>query len=219
MTGESLMRLCAELGIKLTLTGDNNDRLQVDAPKGAMTSSLREALAARKPELIAILKTENNQVSKQAQAPTSSQTSEPAKSHAPASNWNSPEANPLIQEQPLPSTQFERTHVEVKKLLSGNEYEASMMDTKDSATRQIIGAHLLAALAGRNSDEHENARRAFMDHGYFDDATKQLRTADSPAERAAAARKLGVLRDFRSTAHLIESLDDSAPEVRRASVE
>ena len=115
MTGESLMRLCAELGIKLTLKGENNDRLQVDAPKGAMTSSLREALAARKPELIAILKTENNQVSKQAQAPSSSQTSEPTKSRTPASNWNSPEANPLIQEQPLPSIQFERTHVECKE--------------------------------------------------------------------------------------------------------
>ena len=41
MTVNSLMEKCAELGIKLALKGEANDRLQVDAPKGALTAELR----------------------------------------------------------------------------------------------------------------------------------------------------------------------------------
>src|SRR5687768_11810776 len=55
MTIESLIQTCTQLGIKLGLAGENNDRLKVDAPKGALNESLRNALTARKPELIAFL--------------------------------------------------------------------------------------------------------------------------------------------------------------------
>ena len=38
MTAQSLMRLCSQLGIKLTLKSDDDERLLVDAPKGALTA-------------------------------------------------------------------------------------------------------------------------------------------------------------------------------------
>ena len=57
MNVESLVNMCAELGIKLALKGDDNDRLQVDAPKGAMTVGLRKSLVDQKADLIAFLKT------------------------------------------------------------------------------------------------------------------------------------------------------------------
>src|SRR4029077_4437412 len=85
--------------------------------------------------------------------------------------------------------------------------------------RQMIAAKLLAALTGQNAGQQERARQAFLDHGYFDEATRDLRTADSPTERAAAARKLGSVGSRVATAHLIAALFDSAPEVRRAAVE
>ena len=44
MSAESLMRICDELGIKLALKGYNSDRLEVDAPKGVVTASLRELI-------------------------------------------------------------------------------------------------------------------------------------------------------------------------------
>ena len=59
MRVEALIETCAQLGIKLELAGDNNDRLKVDAPKGAMTAELREALTSNKPELIAFLNTQH----------------------------------------------------------------------------------------------------------------------------------------------------------------
>ena len=90
----------------------------------------------------------------------------------------------------------------VKKLLSGNEYEASIIDTKDSATRQIIGAHLLASLAGRNSDEHENARRVLWITATLM-TLQAIKNRGLSRRRRAAQRKLGVLRDFRSMQHLM----------------
>src|SRR6266550_1873251 len=219
MTVDSLMQTCEALGIKLALKADGSDRLVVDAPKGALTPSLRDELAARKPQLIAFLKTRTLSAS-QTQASTS-HDSEVTKGRAPASNTNAPEARPLIHEQPLSitSTQFKLMEGEVKKLLAGRDYDANVIETHDPAARQIIAAQLLVALSSGNRDEQEAARRAFMGHGYFDDAKRQLRTGDSPAERAAAARKLGMAHTSSATASLIAALYDSAPEVRRASVE
>jgi HEAT repeat protein len=58
-----------------------------------------------------------------------------------------------------------------------------------------------------------------MEHGYFDDATRDLRIAESPNERAAAARRLSFVHDREATPHLIAALGDSSPEVRRTAVE
>src|SRR6185295_1308641 len=95
----------------------------------------------------------------------------------------------------------------------------SVVDSEDPATRQNVSAQLLAALVGRNSAERGRAGQAFLNHGFFNEAVMQLRSADSPTERAAAARKLGAVCDQKGTTHLIASLEDGAPEVRRAAVE
>ena len=58
-----------------------------------------------------------------------------------------------------------------------------------------------------------------MKHGYFDDATRDLRVAESANERAAAARRLSFVHDPEATPHLIGGLSDSSPDVRRAAVE
>ncbi len=218
MTIDSLFQTCEALGIKLALKGDGSDRLVVDAPKGALTPSLRDELAARKPQLISFLKT-RNQTASQTQASTS--YSSETEGRAAAIHMNVPEARSLTHEQPLSvtSAQFESAEGEVKKLLAGREYDVNVVDAQNSATRQIVSAQLLVALTSDNPDTRDAARRAFMGHGYFDDATRQLRSADSPAERVAAARQLAMIHVSSANAPLIAALYDSAPEVRRASVE
>ncbi|HKP46358.1 MAG TPA: HEAT repeat domain-containing protein, partial [Pyrinomonadaceae bacterium] len=217
MSIESLMQTCEALGIKIGLKDDGSDRLIVDAPKGVLTPSLRDELTARKAQLISHLKT-RGQSAPQVQAINTTPSSE---TEAPTAQRNIPEAISLIHEQPLSvtSTQFERAEGEVKKLLANREYDVNVIDAADSATRQIISAQLLAALTGGNRDHQDAARRGFMGHGYFDDTTRQLRMADSPTERAAAARKLGIVNAPTVTSHLIAALFDTAPEVRRAAVE
>ena len=112
-----------------------------------------------------------------------------------------------------------RVSEEVKKMMSGSEYDQSIVASNDRSTRQLVGAELLSALVGRNVERRERARDAFMRHGYFDDATRDLRVGESANERAAAARRLSFVRDREATPHLIAALDDSSPDVRRASVE
>src|SRR3954465_6245477 len=83
----------------------------------------------------------------------------------------------------------------------------------------MVGAELLSAMVGRNTERRERARAAFMKHGYFDDATRDLRVAGSDNERAAAARRLSFVQDPEATPHLVGALSDSSPDVRRTAVE
>lgn len=108
---------------------------------------------------------------------------------------------------------------EVTNVLAGGDYDRSIVGSDDRETRQLVSAELLSALVGRNLERRERARVAFMKHGYFDDATSDLRIAESPTERAAAARRLSFVGDRDATPHLIGALDDSEPEVRRAAAE
>ena len=125
---------------------------------------------------------------------------------------------------PLPSDEPRRERVaqvaeEAKNLMAGGSYDESVIGSDDRETRQLVGAELLSAIVGRNAQRRENAREAFMKHGYFDDATRDLRIADSPNERAAAARRLSFVHSNEATPHLIGALDDPSPDVRRAAVE
>jgi hypothetical protein len=88
---------------------------------------------------------------------------------------------------------------ELKKLMAGGDYDESVLASDDHQTRQLVGAELLSALVGRNLQRRERARTAFMKHGYFDDATRDLRIAESPNERAAAARRLSFVHDREAT--------------------
>src|SRR5262249_56625011 len=105
---------------------------------------------------------------------------------------------------------------EVKKLMAGGDYDEKILASDDRETRQMVGAELLSALVGRNLQRRERARAAFMKHGYFDDATRDLRIADSASERAAAARRLSFVHSREATPHLIAALGGSSPDVRRA---
>ncbi len=67
------------------------------------------------------------------------------------------------------------------------------------------------------AEEQERARQLFLEHGYFDDAVQELRGANAPAERAAAARALGLVGSERAAAHLIAACFDDAAEVRDAA--
>ena len=134
------------------------------------------------------------------------------------------EAEPVIQAVPPVPDGTRQARVatvaeQVKNVMAGEEYDPRLIGSDDRETRQLVGAELLSALVGRNLQRRDRARAAFMNHGYFDDATRDLRIADAPVERAAAARRLSFVHDREATPHLIAALDDSAPEVRRTAVE
>jgi len=112
-----------------------------------------------------------------------------------------------------------RVAEQVRKLLAGEDFDPSVIASDDRDTRQMVGAELISALVGRNAERRERARTTFMQYGYFDEATRDLHIAESPNERAAAARRLSFVRDREATPHLIAALADSSPNVRCAAVE
>jgi HEAT repeat protein len=144
--------------------------------------------------------------------------SAPAVEEAPEEAVEAKELEPVVPVSTEPVA-AEQASDEVANLLAGHQYDEAVINTQHADARQMVTAELLAALAGRNILRHERARAAFIKHGYFDDATRTLRTAESPGERASSARSLGLVRDHTATPHLVAALEDDSPEVRRAAVE
>lgn len=129
-----------------------------------------------------------------------------------------PTADPARADDPR-RERIAQVNEEAKKLMNGGDYDQSVIGSADHETRQLVGAELLSAIVGRSATRRDNARAAFIKHGYFDDATRDLRIADSPNERAAAARRLSFVQDREATPHLIGALGDPSPDVRRAAIE
>src|SRR6266481_3528671 len=115
--------------------------------------------------------------------------------------------------------QIAKVNDEAQKLVNGGAYDENVIGSSNPETRQLVGAELLAAIVGRCATRREHARAAFMKHGYFDDATRDLRIAGSANERAAAARRLSFVQNREATPHLAGALNDPSPDVRRAAVE
>ncbi|HZI18581.1 MAG TPA: HEAT repeat domain-containing protein [Pyrinomonadaceae bacterium] len=113
----------------------------------------------------------------------------------------------------------DRVQAETKLLLAGEDYDRAVVGSADPMTRQMVAAELLSALAGRQPERRERARSAFAEHGYLDDLLRDVREAAAPAERAAAARSLGLAGDSATTPSLIAALEDNSVDVRRAAVE
>jgi HEAT repeat protein len=118
-----------------------------------------------------------------------------------------------------PAADTERVGEEIRKLFAGEAYDEEAIGAHDRATREFVSSELLAGLSSRNAERNERARAAFLRHGYFEDATRDLQSAEAPAQRASAAHALSLLRDRTTTPHLVAALEDPSSDVRRACVE
>ena len=81
MTARNLLSELREKGVEVKASGD--DRLVINAPKGAITPELRSALAAHKVELLQILKSEPQPPEPIAPAPAELKTHAPEVAAAP----------------------------------------------------------------------------------------------------------------------------------------
>ncbi len=120
---------------------------------------------------------------------------------------------------PFTPADGDKVQEETKHLLAGESYDKAIFSAADPTMRQMVAAELLSALAGRNPARRQRAGAAFIEHGYFNETAHDLHFSIAPAERASAARSLGLLGDRIATSHLVAALDDPTMEVRRASVE
>jgi HEAT repeat protein len=145
-------------------------------------------------------------------APVEAETAEPfvTELEAPA---------PVTEIEPAFAPDPERVLAETHQLLEGEGYDRAVVGSRDAMARQMVAAELLSALASRNAQRRERAGAAFVEHGYFEETARDLREADAPAERSAAARSLAILGDRKATPLLVAALEDPVSDVRRAAVE
>ena len=108
---------------------------------------------------------------------------------------------------------------EVRDLVAGSSSSTDFTRPSDPVTRQLVAGQLLTAMSGPDPAEQERARKIFIKHGYLDETTHKFRSADSAADRAAAAYALGIVGSRLATAHLIAGIFDSEPEVCHAAAE
>src|SRR5882762_7629812 len=113
MTVESLMQMCERLGIRLMLAGDDQNRLQVDAPKGALTQSIRDELTAHKLAIVIALKAKKQA---QSQVPFADATGSPDDS---VTHIAEPRRAMSDQQVSTVPASFERADVEDDNLLAG----------------------------------------------------------------------------------------------------
>jgi hypothetical protein len=127
----------------------------------------------------------------------------------------------LTEEQSSLSTSpgIERARGEIGKLLAGEEYAPEVFDCSDLEIRKFVGASLLASFNNGLTEAASRAQAAYLEHGYFDDTTRELRSSNSLPQRLAAIERLVLFGGSLATLHLIASLYDTNPEVRRAAVE
>jgi HEAT repeat protein len=138
----------------------------------------------------------------------------------PKAEESRPEAVTRVSEiVPALAPDHETVQAETRRLLEGEEYDRAVVGTRDPVARQMVAAELLYVLAGRNEARRRRAGAAFVEQGFHDEASRDLRDADAPAERAAAARSLALLGDRKATPLLVAALEDPSSEVRRAAVE
>ena len=101
-------------------------------------------------------------------------------------NHVTPVAEPVRAQATAPPA--DKSEAEVRNMIEGRAFDASVLDLSDIVIRQSVSTAFLTALAGSDPKQRELARQGFLDHGHFDELTRDLRTADSPGARAEAAR-------------------------------
>lgn len=119
------------------------------------------------------------------------------------------------------STPLERR---TDKAVPGEVSDSSLKKDSTTAGDKLSGSNGDAVVLPDSTEsvarrEQERARQLFLDHGYLDEAVQDLRGATSAAERAAAARSLGIVGSGLGNVHLIAALFDESDEVREAAQE
>jgi hypothetical protein len=126
-----------------------------------------------------------------------------------------------MEEQSMSSTSLgiDRARGEIGKLLAGEEYALEVFDCSDAEIRKFVGASLLASLNNGQTGGSNRAQTAFLEHGFFDETTRDIRSSASLPERLAAIERLVLFGGSLATLHVIALLYDTNPELRRAAVQ
>jgi hypothetical protein len=210
MTARNLLSELRQKGVEVKASGD--DRLVIDAPKGAITPELRSALAAHKVELLQILKSEQ-----QPPAPIAPEPIAPApaalKTHAPevvaapvssikpAAEDHSPaglateeikqleaELIRLRAEEQARRAEFEKSRLAAENALRAEHERRSQTEAESSRQRAEQEKQRIAAEAREQAEEENRRRIAEQELARAEEELKRMRAMEDARRGEVDAR-------------------------------
>jgi colicin import membrane protein len=210
MTARNLLSELRQKGVEIRASGD--DRLVIDAPKGAITPELRSALAAHKGELLQILKSEQQPAAPVAPEPIAS--APPAlKTHAPevvaapvastkrADEDNSPagrateeirqleaELIRLKAEEQTRRAEFESGRLAAENALRVEHERRSQAEAESSRQRAEQEKQRITAEAREHAEEENRRQIAEQELARAEEELKRMRAMEDARRADAEAR-------------------------------
>ena len=215
MTAHDLLSLLRKKGVEVKTSGD--DRLVIDAPRGAINEELRGALAANKAELLQLLKAEQAE-HKRAERTPAVAVSEGAQ--APASA-RAVAQQPLAIQSPVlaaPRGEDDAAAASTAEEITQLQNELMRLRTEEEARRAEVEAAKLAAEHAlrseqqrwRQAEEEGARRRAEQERNRIEAEARQR--AEEESRRQIAEQELAHAEDELRRMHAMEA-------ARRADVE
>src|SRR5712692_4565015 len=163
MTARNLLSELREKGVEVKTSGD--DRLVIDAPKGAITPELRSALATHKAELLQILKGEQQAQARTPIAPEPAQlktrapevTAAPIASTGPVDEEGSPAS---LATEEIKQLEAELMRLRAEEQTRRASFESGRVAAENALRAEHERGSEAEAEAARQRAEHEKQRIA-----------------------------------------------------------
>jgi hypothetical protein len=220
MTARNLLSELREKGVAMKASGD--DRLVIDAPKGAITPELRSALVEHKAELLQILKSEQ-----QAQAPTTIAPAPTApKTHAPevaaapvalTKPIEAADSAASLASEEIKQLEDELMHLRAEEQTRRAEFESARLGAENALRAEQERRSQAEAEAARQRAELEKVRIAAEAREHAEEETRRQIAEQELARAEEELRRMRAMEDARRAD--VEARLRAAEEAHRAELE
>jgi len=209
MIARNLLSELREKGVEVKTSGD--DRLVIDAPKGAITPELRNALAAHKVELLQILKSEQ-----QAQAPT---PSAPEVAEAPIASKQIDEegSHASLATEEIKQLEAELMRLRTEEQTRRAEFESGRLAAEHALRVEHERRSQSEAESSRQRAEHEKQRIAAEAREYAEEENRRQIAEHEVGRAEEELRRMRAMEDARRAD--VEAGLRAVEEARRAELE
>jgi hypothetical protein len=212
MTARNLLSELREKGVAVKTSGE--DRLVIDAPKGAITPELRSALAEHKAELLQLLKSEQ-----QAQAPTTPKTHAPEIAAAPVVTKPVAAADSPAS---LATEEIKQLESELMRLRAEEQTRRAEFESARLAADSVLRAeqerrNQAEAETARQRAEHEKQRIAAEAREHAEEEIRRQIAEDELLRAEEELRRMRAMEDARRAD--VEARLRAAEEAHRAELE
>src|SRR6266852_5770821 len=211
MTARNLLSELRKKGVEVRTSGD--DRLVIDAPKGAITPELRSALAAHKAELLQILKNEQ-QPPAPAELKTPDVVAAPIASAKPVDEDDSPAS---LASEEIKQLEAELIRLKAEEQTRRAEFEAERLGAENALRFEHERRSQAEAESSRQRAEHEKQRIAAEAREHAEEESRRRIAEQELARAEEELKRMRAMEDARRAD--VEARLRAAEEAHRAELE